>query len=71
MGYTVVYEQDPDGGYVVKVPALPGCVSQGDTKEEATENIKEAVALYIEHLKSFGEDIPREVDTAYIELDAA
>ena len=35
MRYTVVLEHEPDGGYVVSVPALPGCVSQGDTRAEA------------------------------------
>ena len=39
MGYTVVLEQEPDGGYVVSVPALPGCVSQGDTREDALKNV--------------------------------
>lgn len=37
-----------EGGYTVYVPALPGCISEGDTREEALENIKEALALYLE-----------------------
>ena len=40
-----------DGGYVVYCPALPGCYSQGDTREEALHNIKEAIEAYIESLK--------------------
>ena len=48
MRYTVVLEQEPDGGYVVSVPALPGCISQGDTRAEALTNIREAIDLYIE-----------------------
>jgi predicted RNase H-like HicB family nuclease len=48
MRYRVVLEQEPDGGYVVSVPALPGCVSQGETREEALNNIREAIKLYVE-----------------------
>ena len=46
MRYTVVLECEEDGGYIVSVPALPGCVSQGDTRAEALCNIQEAIALY-------------------------
>jgi predicted RNase H-like HicB family nuclease len=69
MGFTVVLEQEADGGYVVTVPALPGCVSQGDTREEALQNIREAIVLYVEHCRARGEAIPREVETEYVELD--
>jgi len=56
MNFKVLIEQDEDGYFVVTVPALPGCISQGRTEEEAKENIKEAIAL---HLESFaGEGIP-------------
>jgi len=48
MRYTVVLEKEADGGFVAIVPALPGCVSQGDTREEALANIREAAELYIE-----------------------
>ena len=48
MELTVILEKDVDGGYVVYVPSLRGCISQGDTKEEALENIKEAIELYLE-----------------------
>ena len=47
MRYTVVLEQEDDGGYVVSVPALPGCVSQGDNRNEALDNIREAIGLYV------------------------
>jgi len=47
--YTAVFEPDEEkGGYVVYIPALPGCVSEGDTFEEAMKNIKEAASLYLE-----------------------
>ena len=48
MRYTVVLEREADGGYVASVPALPGCVSRGNTRAEALANIREAIAAYIE-----------------------
>ena len=48
MRYTVILEREADGGYVATMPALPGCVSQGDTRDEAMKNIREAADLYIE-----------------------
>ena len=48
--YTVIFEREPDGGFVVHCLALPGCHSQGDTLDEALENIKEAIAVYLESL---------------------
>ncbi len=47
--YTAVFEPDTDaGGYSVTIPALPGCVSEGDTFEDAYANIKEAAELYVD-----------------------
>lgn len=46
--YTAVFQEEKEGGYSVWVPDLPGCASQGETLEEALENIKEAVSLYLE-----------------------
>jgi len=48
MELDIILEPQEEGGYTVYVPSLPGCVSQGETKEEAIENIKEAVELYLE-----------------------
>jgi len=48
MKLKVVLEISDDGGYTVYVPSLPGCISEGDTKEEALANIKEAIELYLE-----------------------
>ena len=57
--FTVVLEPDLiDGGYVVRVPALPGCVTQGDTVDEALANIREAIALVLEDLSARGESVP-------------
>ena len=50
------------GGYVVEVPSLPGCYSQGETQEEAIANIREAIALHIESLIAHGEDVPEDVE---------
>ena len=48
MKLTVILEKQEEGGYTVYVPSLPGCISQGETKEEALKNIKEAIELYLE-----------------------
>jgi len=48
MKLRVVLEPSEEGGYTVSVPSLPGCISEGDTKEEALENIREAIDLYLE-----------------------
>jgi predicted RNase H-like HicB family nuclease len=69
MKYTVVFEQEPDGGYVVTVPALPGCVSQGDTHAEALANIREAILAYVEALKIAGDPVP--VDAGCETVDVA
>lgn len=68
MRYTVILEQDADGGYVATVPALPGCVSQGDTRDEAMRNIREAADLYIEDCIAAGDPVPTEAGREYFEL---
>ena len=68
MRYTVILEQEPDGGYVATVPVLPGCVSQGDTREEALKNIREAADLYIEDCIASGDPVPTEGGGEYLEL---
>ncbi|MBM4032837.1 MAG: type II toxin-antitoxin system HicB family antitoxin [Planctomycetes bacterium] len=50
MDFKVVLEPEPDGGYVVCCPTLPGCYSQGDTLDEALENIREAIELCLEDM---------------------
>jgi len=54
----VIIEADETGGYVVSCPSLPGCHSQGDTIDEALNNIREAIELYIEVLEEDGRPIP-------------
>ena len=68
MIYTVILEQEEDGGYVATVPALPGCVSQGDTRDEVMSNIREAADLYIEDCIAAGDPVPREAGREYFEL---
>ena len=51
---------DETGGYTVEVPSLSGCISQGDTVEEALANIQEAVELWIEDAEAHGEPIPED-----------
>lgn len=48
MKIKVVLEASEEGGYTVYVPSLPGCISEGEAEEEALENIREAIELYLE-----------------------
>jgi len=61
--YRILLRKEPEGGYTVLVPALPGCVTYGETLDQAIEMAKEAIDLYLESLQSHGEDIPREDGT--------
>jgi predicted RNase H-like HicB family nuclease len=54
----VVLEPSKDGGYSVYVPSLPGCVSEGDSYQEALDNIREAIRGWLEVAQEFGDDIP-------------
>ena len=58
--YKALFEPQDEGGYTVTVPSLPGCVSEGDSFDEALTNIKEAIALYIESLRADGLPAPEE-----------
>lgn len=58
--FSVIYEEAPEGGYVAYVPSLPGCHTQGETIEEAEENIKEAIEIYLESLEAHNEKFPKE-----------
>lgn len=63
VSYRVILRKEPEGGYTVIVPSLPGCVTYGDTIEEAKKMAKEAIELYLESLKEHGEEIPTEEET--------
>ena len=69
MQYRVLIEPDEDGVFVAEVPALPGCVSQGNTRTEAIANIKEAIAAYLESLQKHGEPVPPPVSEEVVEVN--
>jgi len=71
MRYTVMLEQEDDGGYVASVPALAGCVSQGDNRADALANILEAIKLYLADCIDAGEPVPVEAGKEFVEVDAA
>ncbi len=68
MKYRVLIEQDEDGVFVVEVPALPGCISQGKTRGEALANIQEAITAYLESLKAHDEPIPPPIQEEVVEV---
>jgi predicted RNase H-like HicB family nuclease len=63
LSYRILLRKEPEGGYTVVVPSLPGCVTYGDTIEKAIEMAREAIELYVESLKKHGEEIPTEEGT--------
>jgi predicted RNase H-like HicB family nuclease len=62
--FTAVFEKNEDGSYTVTVPSLSGCISEGDTFDEALKNIKEAITLYLEVMKKDKEKIKEKVSSA-------
>ena len=69
MKYTVIIEKGRESGYVAQVPALRGCVSQGNTKKETLTNIREAIEAYVEALMEDGLPVPTEVGRESIEVE--
>lgn len=61
--YRIVLRREPEGGYTVTVPALPGCVTYGEDVDEAIAMAKEAIELYVEELQSRNEEIPDDNNT--------
>jgi predicted RNase H-like HicB family nuclease/transcriptional regulator with XRE-family HTH domain len=68
MKFNVTIDQDEDGVWIVECPSIPGCVSQGETREEALENVKEAIALCLEVRAEKG--LPLTIETTEIEVAA-
>ncbi|WP_268541996.1 type II toxin-antitoxin system HicB family antitoxin [Candidatus Nitrosotenuis cloacae] len=58
MKYRITLQRDEDGAYVARCQSLPGCVSQGRTRDDALENVKDAIRGYIQSLRKHGEPIP-------------
>ncbi len=67
--YKIHLHKEAEGGYMVTVPALPGCITQGDDIDEAIEMAREAIELYIEELKERGEPIPDDTNTLEYSLN--
>jgi predicted RNase H-like HicB family nuclease len=68
MKFRVLLQQDEDGVMVAEVPALPGCISQGATRDEALSNIREAIAGYLDSLKAHGDPIPPPIDEEVVDV---
>lgn len=68
MKYRVVLEQDEDSVYVATCTTLPGCVSQGKTRDEALLNIREAIEAYVESLQKHGDATPPGIDEEIVEV---
>ena len=68
MKMRIVIEQDEDGRFVATCPTLPGCISEGNTREEAKANIAEAITGYIESLRKHNEPIPPPITEEIIEV---
>jgi len=69
MKFRIVIEQDEDGKFVASCPTLPGCWSQGDTRDEAIHNIQDAMVGYLESLKKHGDAIPPSITEEVIDID--
>ena len=61
--YKIHLHKEPEGGFMVTVPALPGCITQGDDIDDAIEMAREAIEIYIEELKERDEEIPNDNNT--------
>lgn len=68
MKYRVLFELDEDGVFIVECPSLPGCISQGRTREEALENIQDAIKGYLESLRKHNEPIPPSIEEEIVEV---
>jgi antitoxin HicB len=68
MKFRVVLQSDEDGFIVAEVPALPGCISQGATRDQALSNIREAITGYLDSLKAHGDPIPPPIDEEVVEV---
>jgi len=68
--FRVLIEQDEDGTFVATCPSLPGCMSEGKTREEARLNIRDAIGGYVASLEKHGEPIPPPIDEDVVEVSA-
>ncbi len=70
MKFRVIIEQDEDSVYIISCPTLPGCVSQGKTRDEAIKNIKDAIQGYLTSLKKHDEPVPPSIQEEVVEVHA-
>jgi len=70
MKFRTIIEQDEDGSYIVQCPTLPGCISEGKTREEALANIRDAIQGYLASLKKHNEPIPPSIEEETVEVSA-
>ncbi len=68
MKFRILIKQDEDGAFVSEVPELPGCISQGETREDAITNIKDAISGYVQSLKKHDEPIPFSISEETVEI---
>lgn len=68
MKFRVIIQIDEDGMFTAECPSLPGCISEGKTRQETLTNIKEATEAYLESLKLHNEAIPPSIDKEIIEV---
>ena len=68
MKFRVVIEPDEDGVFVAECPTLPGCISQGKTRDEALANIKDAIAGYVASLKKHNEPVPPPITEEVVDI---
>jgi len=66
--FRVLIDQDEDGVFVATVPSLPGCVTQGATRQEAVSNAQEAIGAYLESLNERGEPIPPTINEELVDV---
>jgi len=68
MRYRILIDRDEDGIFIAECPNLPGCISQGKTRQEVIANIQDAIKGYLESLKKHNEPIPPPIDEEIVEV---
>jgi predicted RNase H-like HicB family nuclease len=68
MKYRVWITEDEEGNFTAEVPSLPGCISQGLTRREALDNVKEAIQAYLESLEAHGDAVPPPITEELVEV---
>lgn len=71
LNYKVIFQKEPEGGYTVLVPALPGCITYGKNLKEAKKMAKEAIELYLESLKEHNEKILTQKEFFYEDVSVS